>query len=103
MSKLTKVDFESGVMSPQKLHVFDVSFTTKRHTELKHRKVISACKSFLLEPVLKAEIAQETLKKINRSNHHLHFQVHVRKKNNLFLFPSSRTRKSFIKPAPLPC
>ena len=36
-------DFESEEMSPQKVHVFDISFTTKRHTELKCRKVIRAC------------------------------------------------------------
>lgn len=37
MSKLAKVDRESAETSLQNVHVFDASFTTKRHTELKHR------------------------------------------------------------------
>lgn len=42
MSKLGKVDFEYEETSLQKVHVFDISFTIKRHIELKHKKIINA-------------------------------------------------------------
>jgi len=42
MSKLAKVDFEPGEMSLQKVHVFDISFTIKRHIELKNKKIVNA-------------------------------------------------------------